>query len=37
MGIALSHEVTPHRPGKSGPRSSGGKAGMRGGFKRKGR
>jgi hypothetical protein len=34
MGIALSHEVQPHR---SGPRSSGGKAGMRGGFKRRGR
>jgi excinuclease ABC subunit B len=35
MGIALSHEVAPHRPGKDahaarGPHSSGGRAGMRG-------
>ncbi len=32
MGIGLSHEVRPHRPG--GPRSSGGKAGMRGGWRK---
>jgi excinuclease ABC subunit B len=34
MGIAVHHEVKPHR---SGPRSSGGRAGMRGGWKPKGR
>ncbi len=34
MGIALYHEVKPHRLG---PRSSGGRAGMRGGWKPKGR
>jgi excinuclease ABC subunit B len=33
MGIALAHEVKPHR---GGPRSSGGKAGQRGGWKRPG-
>jgi excinuclease ABC subunit B len=36
MGIALSHEVVPHRPdagSKAGPRSSLGRPGMRGGFK----
>jgi len=57
MGIALSHEVAPHRPGakarkpaldemgpgpeskpyRPGPRSSGGRAGMRGGWKPRGR
>ncbi len=40
MGIALSHEVQPHRPGgrgKSGPRSFGGRGGMRGGWKPRGR
>jgi excinuclease ABC subunit B len=35
MGIALHHEVAPHRPDadKRGPRSTLGKPGMRGGFK----
>jgi excinuclease ABC subunit B len=36
MGIALSHEVAPHRPGggdKRGPRSTSGKPGQRGGWK----
>jgi excinuclease ABC subunit B len=38
MGIALSHEVAPHRPetntpGRGGPRSTLGRPGMRGGFK----
>src|SRR5579863_4661872 len=38
MGIALSHEVAPHRPdanppNRSGPRSTLGRPGMRGGFK----
>jgi hypothetical protein len=34
MGIALSHEVAPHRPeAKGGPRSTLGKPGMRGGWK----
>jgi excinuclease ABC subunit B len=64
MGIALRHEILPHRPGAKGakregprkptldemgpgpdreskpyggPRSTGGRAGMRGGFKRRGR
>jgi len=38
MGIALLHEVKPHRPdAKGSPRSSLGKPGMRGGFKRRGR
>ncbi len=42
MGIALSHEVAPHRPeattpGRGGPRSTLGKPGMRGGFKPRGR
>jgi excinuclease ABC subunit B len=62
MGIALYHEVKPHRPGKGrgnrprqptldemgpgiesipakrdGPRSTLGRPGMRGGFKRRGR
>ena len=46
MGIALSHEVRPHRPAgspadargaKAGPRSTTGKPGMRGGFKPRGR
>jgi excinuclease ABC subunit B len=42
MGIALSHEVAPHRPGvnppgRNGPRSTLGKPGMRGGFKPRGR
>ena len=36
MGIALSHEVAPHRP-KTGPRSTTGRAGMRGGWKPRGR
>ena len=36
MGIALSHEVAPHRPeanSRGGPRSTLGKPGMHGGFK----
>jgi hypothetical protein len=34
MGIALHHEVAPHRPdSKTGPRSTLGKPGMRGGWK----
>jgi excinuclease ABC subunit B len=42
MGIALAHEVAPHRsesnpPGRGGPRSTLGKPGMRGGFKPRGR
>jgi excinuclease ABC subunit B len=42
MGIALSHEVAPHRPeanppDRSGPRSTLGRPGMRGGFKPRGR
>lgn len=37
MGIALSHEVTPHRPGGGGPRSTSGKPGQRGGWKPRGR
>jgi excinuclease ABC subunit B len=42
MGIALSHEVAPHRPeattpGRGGPRSTLGKPGMRGGWKPRGR
>ena len=37
MGIALSHEVAPHRPGERGPRSTGGKPGQRGGWKPRGR
>jgi excinuclease ABC subunit B len=39
MGIALSHEVQPHRPGGrgKGPRSFGGRGGMRGGWKPRGR
>jgi excinuclease ABC subunit B len=39
MGIALSHEVQPHRPGGrgKGPRSSGGRGGTRGGWKPRGR
>ena len=43
MGIALSHEVAPHRPDDSGtrsatsPRSTGGKPGQRGGWKPRGR
>jgi excinuclease ABC subunit B len=42
MGIALSHEVAPHRPeanppSRGGPRSTLGRPGMRGGFKPRGR
>jgi len=37
MGIALSHEVKPLRPDTKGGRSTAGRPGMRGGFKRKGR
>ncbi|MCC6890253.1 MAG: UvrB/UvrC motif-containing protein, partial [Hyphomicrobiales bacterium] len=48
MGIALSHEVAPHRPGgfvlpteargtKAGPRSTMGKPGQRGGWRPRGR
>jgi len=42
MGIALSHEVAPHRPEANppnprGPRSTLGRPGMRGGFKPRGR
>ena len=42
MGIALHHEVAPHRPDakppeRGGPRSTLGKPGMRGGFKPRGR
>jgi len=42
MGIALSHEVKPHRPDAkggsvTGGRSTAGRPGMRGGFKRRGR
>ena len=37
MGIALSHEVAPHRPGSGGPRSTSGKPGQRGGWKPRGR
>src|SRR5262249_35240212 len=34
MGIALSHESVPYRPGgKAGPRSTTGRAGMRGGWR----
>jgi excinuclease ABC subunit B len=37
MGIALSHEVVPARTGKTGPRSTTGRPGMRGGWKKRGR
>jgi hypothetical protein len=42
MGIALHHEVAPHRPetntpNRGGPRSTMGRAGMRGGWKPRGR
>jgi excinuclease ABC subunit B len=37
MGIALSHEVAPHRPDKRGPRSTMGRPGQRGGWKPRGR
>jgi excinuclease ABC subunit B len=42
MGIALRHEVAPHRPetntpNRGGPRSTMGRAGMRGGWKPRGR
>jgi hypothetical protein len=37
MGITLSHEVKPHRSEATGGRSTAGRPGMRGGFKRRGR
>jgi excinuclease ABC subunit B len=38
MGIALSHEVAPHRPARNaGPRSTSGKPGQRGGWRPRGR